>query len=84
MSSAKTPEHYPAAVLLEYFEHRLPEAKEKKIEEHLGVCQQCAAEARKVRRFVHLWRNWTARSHAKAHRRNAKSKPSDESAVGKK
>ena len=68
MNVETVPEHPPAAVLLEYFEHRLPEEKEKEVEEHLAECDQCTARARKTRGFVSIWHNWTARSHAEAHR----------------
>ena len=66
MNADATSEHIPAAELLEYFERRLPEKKQKEIEEHLADCTDCAALARKTRDFVEVWHGWTARSHAAA------------------
>ena len=75
MDSDARPQHIPAAELLEYFEHRLPEERQTEIEEHLADCDACTALARRTCRFAHIWHRWTARAHLEAHRRAAKAKP---------
>jgi hypothetical protein len=60
--------HFSAGELEDYFASALPDDREKAIEEHLAVCDDCTRTAREVRVLEELWQ-WTAQEHGELYRR---------------
>jgi hypothetical protein len=58
--------HFTAEELLDYFESRLGEARERAVEEHLGSCSLCAEAGREVYAFHEVWQ-WPAERHGRFH-----------------
>ncbi len=62
-------EHLTVDQLLDYFDGRLSEDAETRIEEHVAECSECVEAARAARHFAVAWNGWTAREHGAAHLR---------------
>src|SRR3712207_6650011 len=71
MSTESTTGHVNPDELFDYFEKRLTEDQEEKIEEHLAECTPCTQQARAALIFTSVWDRWTAHAHAEAHLRAA-------------
>jgi anti-sigma factor RsiW len=56
--------------LLDYFEAKLPDERERVIEEHLAVCNACTQTARQVFSLHEVWNRWTARAHGEVYARD--------------
>lgn len=62
MADGGSAPHLQAEQLLEYFEEKLSDERQRQIEEHLALCDSCAVLARGVRLFDEAW-TWTAEQH---------------------
>jgi hypothetical protein len=67
MKQLKDP-HITPVELLEYFESKLSEERQKTIEEHFAECDSCTHAARQTRVFEELW-PWTAQEHGELYQR---------------
>jgi anti-sigma factor RsiW len=66
MPVEKRPDCVTAEELVDYFDHRLEAGRERRLEEHLAVCEDCSGMAREVYALSMKWDQWTARAHADA------------------
>ena len=68
MTDGGSAPHLQADELLEYFEEKLSDERQRQLEEHLARCDSCTLLARGVRLFDEAW-TWTAEQHGVLHQR---------------
>jgi hypothetical protein len=66
MNDTKNAWHPSVESIMRYFESRLDEAEEAKIEQHLADCDACTELGRRACQFDKVWQEWTAETQGDA------------------
>jgi hypothetical protein len=65
MGSGTDTTHPTAGELADYFAGRLAQSRESELDRHFGECDDCAAQARRMRLLSFIADRWTAREHGR-------------------